>query len=49
MDLRAIIIGFIAGGAGWAFVQFMARHYLSSYLSEKGRNLATKQDVQVIT
>lgn len=39
-------LGFVSGGL---FVHFLLRTYGSGYLAEKGRNLATKQDIEQIT
>ena len=48
MELAALlisVIALVAGGAAYLFV----RAYLPSYFSEKGKNLATKEDIASIT
>ena len=48
--LKSILAGFgagaiVAGGVAYLVV----KHFLSSYLSEKGKNLATREDIEEIT
>lgn len=45
-----MLAGFGAGAAlAAAICYFLVKHFLSSYLAEKGRNLATKEDIEEIT
>ena len=48
--LKAMLTGFGAGAliAG-GLVYLVVKHFLSSYLSEKGKNLATREDIEEIT
>jgi hypothetical protein len=48
--LKSMLTGFgagalVAGGVAYLVV----KHFLSSYLSEKGKNLATREDIEEIT
>ncbi|WP_213957118.1 hypothetical protein [Variovorax sp. dw_954] len=39
----------VAMGVAWISFKMLVKHYLPSYLTEKGKNLATKEDVAAIT
>jgi hypothetical protein len=45
------ILGYFSGGVsvGLALFAILGRKYLESYLTEKGKNLATKEDIKDIT
>jgi hypothetical protein len=48
--IKAMVAGFGSGAliaAGIAYL--VVKHFLSSYFSEKGKNLATREDIEVIT
>src|SRR5947208_8836314 len=53
MDLQVIVdtavTNFLSGGAGVAFAVYIFRQYVPAYLAEKGKNLATREDVAAIT
>lgn len=48
--LNGMLVGFGAGAAIAGSVAYLlVKHFLSSYLSEKGKNLATREDIEEIT
>jgi hypothetical protein len=48
--LKSIFVGFSAGALVAAGVGYLlVKHFLSSYLTEKGRNFATREDIEEIT
>jgi hypothetical protein len=48
--LKAMLAGFGAGAlVAGGIAYLLVRHLLSSYLAEKGRNLATREDIEEIT
>src|SRR5713101_4752821 len=53
MDLHALAAPFVSGAAGVAVAGFVLKgilqQYVPSYLAEKGKNLATKEDIGAIT
>lgn len=48
--LKGMLAGFSSGALVAGAIAFLfVRHYMSSYLSEKGKNLATREDIEEIT
>jgi hypothetical protein len=45
------IVGYFSGGisVGFALFVILGRKFLDSYIAEKGKNLATKEDIRAIT
>jgi hypothetical protein len=49
-SLGSLVITFLASGAAtWVVVAWLLKHYVPAYLKEKGKNLATKEDIGAIT
>jgi hypothetical protein len=49
MSITCVVIGSFSAIVVVAFAVWMAKHVLASYFDEKGKNLATKEDIAEIT
>jgi hypothetical protein len=49
VNFTCVVIGSFSAIVVVAFAVWMAKHVLASYFDEKGKNLATKEDIAEIT
>lgn len=49
MSAALAIVLFVAGAVALWIIQLVMQHYFPAYISEKGKNLATKEDIAAIT